>query len=513
MTTLLQWNCRGLVSKWAESKMFFLLLAPIVIALQETWLLPTDPYNFSLFNYSLYRYDETDGERRHGGTALYINNDFVHDQITINTPLQAVACTVRLNNRNVDICSIYLPPNGDNNNLERNLNNLIAQFQHPFLLLGDFNAHSPMWGRDANIPDARGEIIERFLTTNQLVLLNKGDNTYFSLSHNTESAIDLSICSPQIGVLFDWSVDGDIYHSDHYPIKLQTTFSSANDSIGCSVPRWNFKKADWEKFKNFCNIEQEQLSPERAIAFLTDTILAAAEGSIPMTSPSSNHKRAPWWSQEVGNAIARRKRSFRQYLRHKNNTFLVQRNKDRARCQKVVRQAKRNSWRSFLNQLNYRTPLSKIWNLVRSLSGKRTFCSLPILKINNGSITEPTAIVNTLAETIAKHSSSQHYRPGFLDNARRGFRLPANAFFSDNAEQYNNIFSITELQEAISCAGNTSVGPDKLHYDFFRRLPDSTFAYMLDTFNKLWIEHVFPEAWKEAIVIALPKPGKDKKRS
>ena len=70
MSMLLQWNCRGLISKWAESKMFFLLLAPIIIALQETWFLPTDPYNFSLFNYSLYRYDETDGERRHGGTAL-----------------------------------------------------------------------------------------------------------------------------------------------------------------------------------------------------------------------------------------------------------------------------------------------------------------------------------------------------------------------------------------------------------------------------------------------------------
>ena len=115
--------------------MFFLLLAPIVIALQETWLLPTDPYNFSLFNYSLYRYDETDGERRHGGAALYINNDFVHDEITLNTPLQAVACTVRLNGRTIDICSIYIPPNSNNSDLLRNLNNLLSQFKNPFLLL------------------------------------------------------------------------------------------------------------------------------------------------------------------------------------------------------------------------------------------------------------------------------------------------------------------------------------------------------------------------------------------
>ena len=182
--------------------------------LKPTFFLPTDPYNFSLFNYSLYRYDETEGERRHGGAALYMSNDYVHDQITLNTPLQAVACTMRLDGRNIDICSIYIPPSTNNTNLQQNLNDLITQFENPFLLLGDFNAHSPMWGRDVVISDERGAIIERFLELNQLVLLNKGDNTYFSLSHNTETAIDLSICSPQIGVLFDWSVDGDIYHSD-----------------------------------------------------------------------------------------------------------------------------------------------------------------------------------------------------------------------------------------------------------------------------------------------------------
>ena len=199
MNTILQWNCRGLISKWAESKMFFLLLAPIIIALQETWLLPTDPYNFSLFNYSLYRYDETDGERRHGGAALYINNDFVHGNITLNTPVQAVACTIRLNGRKIDVCSLYLPPNTDNSTLEGHLQHLVSQFQNPYMLLGDFNAHNPMWGHDAVTSDERGNIIERFLDTQQLVILNKGDNTHFSLAHNSESAIDLTICSPQIG--------------------------------------------------------------------------------------------------------------------------------------------------------------------------------------------------------------------------------------------------------------------------------------------------------------------------
>ena len=491
--------------------MFFLLLSPIVIALQETWLLPTDPYNFALFNYSLYRYDETDGERRHGGTALYINNDYVHDFITLNSPLQAVACTIRLHGRNIDICSIYIPPNADNNALERNLNDLIAQFRHPFLLVGDFNAHSPMWGRNIRVSDQRGEIVEHFLDTNQLILLNKGDNTHFSLTHNSESAIDLSICSPQIATLFDWSVDSDIHHSDHYPIKIYTTFSTDQDATISSVPRWNLKKANWEKFQEFCDIDHEHFqSPEHGIQFLTNIIVAAAEASIPLTSPSGQRKRVPWWSSTVCQAIAKRKRAFRQYLRNKNDVTLILRNQERARCRKIIREAKRASWKSFLAQLNHRTPLSKIWNLVRSLSGRRSFFSLPILRTNNTTITEPQDIVNTIARTIARYSSSRSYRPGFPNNVQREFWLPGDAFFSNDEERYNVSFSSDELKEAIGSAGNTSIGPDRLHYHFFRHLPDSALKFMLHTFNDLWTTGAYPESWREAIVVALPKPGKSR---
>ena len=491
--------------------MFFLLLAPIVIALQETWFLPTDPYNFSLFNYSLYRYDETDGERRHGGTALYICNDFVHDEITLNTPLQAVACTIRLSGRKIDVCSIYLPPNTDNSTLERNLNHLISQFRNPFLLLGDFNAHSPMWGRNIRASDGRGDIIERFLDIHQLVLLNKGENTHFSLSHNNESAIDLSICSPQLCSLFEWSVDSDIYNSDHYPIKINTTFDAGNDGVPSFVPRWNLKKADWVKFQEFCDIEQDLFqNPEDGINFLTNTMLTSAAATIPSTSSSIRRTPVPWWSSTVAQAIAKRKRAFRCYLRHRDDAHLLARNRERARCKRVIKEAKRASWQSFLTQLNHETPLSKIWSLVRSLSGKRSITNLPVLHINGTDVVDPGEILNTIAENFSRCSSSENYRPDFVENSRREFHLNPCSFASANTEAYNRNFTLQELRDAISSAGNTSVGPDKLHYAFFRHLPEKTLHFMLSTLNDLWTQHVFPQAWREAIVIPLPKPGKDR---
>ena len=38
----------------------------------------------------------------------------------------------------------------------------------------------------------------------------------------------------------------------------------------------------------------------------------------------------------------------------------------------------------------------------------------------------------------------------------------------------------------------TAVGPDKLHYTFFRQLPESTLNFILLTLNDLWSKHIFP---------------------
>ena len=98
-------------------KNFFSVLAPIVIALQETWFLPTDHYNFNLSNYTLYRQDDISGQRRQGGVALYVNNDYTHDEILLQTDLQVVASTLCINGRNIDVCSIYIPPSSNTDEL------------------------------------------------------------------------------------------------------------------------------------------------------------------------------------------------------------------------------------------------------------------------------------------------------------------------------------------------------------------------------------------------------------
>ena len=389
------------------------------------------------------------------------------------------------------------------------MNDLVRQFTHPYLLLGDFNAHSPHWWT-SQLLDGLGRQVEDFLSAHNLVTLNNNQPTHFSLAHNTESAIDLSLCSPELGTWFDWSVDSDVHCSDHYPISITTTFN--HQGTTSFVPHWNLKKAEWEKFSELCNniqLEHEDNS-DQYISGITQAISTAATQTIPKTKPPRNKPSVPWWSPEIRRAIAKRKRPFKAYFRNRTEENLIIRNRERAKTQRIIRTAKRTSWQLYISKLTSSTPLSQIWQMVRRLSGKRTQATIPILRIpgNNNRISDPLAVTNTIAERFAKHSSNNNYMPGFIEHASANYNTRPIHFHSNNEEDYNGLFSLSELQLAIASSGNTSIGPDDLHYSFFRHLPVSTLGLVLRYLNRLWQEHAFPDVWRDATVVAVPKPGK-----
>jgi hypothetical protein len=82
-------------------------------------------------------------DRAPGGSSIAIHNNYIHSIIDLKTNLQAVAVRLTLD-KNITICSIYIPPNYQLQSQE--LINLIAQLSALFLLMGDFNAHNPLWG-------------------------------------------------------------------------------------------------------------------------------------------------------------------------------------------------------------------------------------------------------------------------------------------------------------------------------------------------------------------------------
>ena len=90
---------------------------------------------------------------------------------------------------------------------------MIQQLPAPFVLVGDLNAHSPLWGDVRQ--DSRGQTVEKLLNDYNLPLSNTGEPTYRHHSHNSFSVPDVSICDPSLALEFDWLTHNDLWGHAH----------------------------------------------------------------------------------------------------------------------------------------------------------------------------------------------------------------------------------------------------------------------------------------------------------
>ena len=82
-------------------------------------------------------------------------------------------------------------------------------------------------------------------------------------------------------------------------------------------------------------------------------------------------------------------------------------------------------------------------------------------------------------------------------------------FKSKNLEEYNRPFSLDELRNSLDKAHGTACGPDDIHYQLLRHLPESALQVLLDLMNDIWETGDLPSIWKLANVIPIPTPGKE----
>ena len=440
------------------------------------------------------------GDRSHGGAAIIVNKAIQHSVIQLRSPLQVVAIKAILG-KAITICSIYLP--GADGFTNHSLQDLINQLPTPFLLLGDFNAHNPLWGGTNR--DMYGSIVENILNANDIVLYNDGSMTYHNIHTNTYSAIDLSICSSSIAMDFNWSVNDYLHGSDHFPIHLKYSENIPTPS----PPKWKEKEADWNKYRLGINIDREFESFSNhleAYSYLTDKIIDSAEESIPKTGNLPRRPAVPWWDKKCNVLRKITRKCYRRFKNSGSQTTKIIYQRAMAKKRRYYRKAKRESWLYYINGISSKTPSRFVWKKIRKLSGKFVPSPLPTLKINNNLITDPGEVANTLGKHFSDVSSPNNYSEEF--QRIRNTQVTIN-YSSDSNDEYNEQFSLHELLSALSSTEDTSPGEDSILYSMIRQLPDEAKIFLLKIINKVWETGVLPKSWKISIIIPVQKPFKD----
>ena len=495
---IVQWNACGMSNKKNEILDLINKHNANIVALQETML--SNNYLLKIPKYNVIAKEGTYNNRQHGGVAMYIHGDVPYQELSLDTPIQAVAATVQLRVK-VTICNIYIPPT-TNTLTPNNIKTLYDQLPKPCILLGDFNAHSQRWG--CNTTNQRGRTIEQLIDQTNLVMLNNGAPT--RPNRINDSAIDLTMCSANISQYFEWNTTPSVLDSDHYPIAI-TTNSETIDA----TPIRLMKKANWTTYTNSAAWNDITPTHENNANMLTELynrINEACEEAIPTITPTRFYPK-PWWTPDLTRTRNIRERLYKIYRRNKTDQNRTNWSKARAEHKRNIKKAKDESWEKYTSEFNASIPISNLCKRVKRMKN----IAPPSIRILNDpdqqgvQYTTPSEISEVLAKTFAGVSSDENYSADFIPK-----KIQAEQNMPDFGNQnayYNKPFTVKDLNNILSKTNDTAPGEDGVTYQMIKNMPDHAKNYITDMYNKFFKDSYFPEKWKRAIIIPIPKPGKN----
>ena len=215
------------------------------ILLQETHASSSE--KIKIYGYSLI---DSIHHPKHG-IATLVRNDLlasIIDRSREGSETEWITISI---NGEISITNIYKPPNAPFDPPPR--------YEHPAIYSGDFNCHHTFWGYSRN--DPAGAALYDWSSTIDLKLLYDPNQpkSFHSAAWNTFTNPDLTFYTHDISSSLPHpvhNVTGNFPKSQHRPTIIYHP-ALIEYTPTTPLPRWNFNKADWERFqaatRNICD--------------------------------------------------------------------------------------------------------------------------------------------------------------------------------------------------------------------------------------------------------------------
>ena len=499
---ILQWNAEGLYRKTVTLKQRLQAENIHVACIQETHLNP-DTRMPSIRGYTPFRMDR---EGHKGGVLILVKNNIVVTEdfkIATNKQAEIHGVKIKINDREICIFNIYCPQDK-----ALNLHAMEIPSEN-CIVLGDLNSHSTSWGYAEN--DKRGDEVEDWQIETNLLLLNEQEDppTYFSRRWLTSTTPDVAFATNNIATKTSRTVLTQLAGSDHKPVLLAIDLNHNAKDLK-PMPRWNYKKADWEKFSHLTEkytqaITTNNSNINRPSTTFDRAVLKAARETIPRGA-RKNYK--PYWTEELQkleDEVTRTREEVEENPTVENNIAFKA---SSAKCRKEHIQAARTSWREKTECLNMEKDSNKLWKLAKSLNDEETK-STPILIEDNQTLLTGKKAANCLIESYEQNSNVHipKNRKAEVHN-----ELKKNHNEINSPDYMKKPFTLDEMEAAKAALKlKRSPGPDKITNEMLLHLGPKANSKLLQIFNNSWKTGNIPQSWREATMIPILKKGKNKK--
>ena len=505
---IIQHNVRGWKTNKTALTNIYNRLSPHIILINEHGLI-TNSDTFKIVNYNTHFCNKHNST--HKGAAIAIKktipykllDDFETDilAIEINTPQGAIV-----------IATAYLPPNADY--LHFIDYNKLFNRPEPVYFLGDLNA------RHVTFRYTNNNIIGKNIIT--LINMNKckyiGPHFPTLIRHNSATAPDIALTNTK--AFHNLHLEpGPITTSDHIPIIATISTSPIQIKI---KPRKQYHKADWESYQQTLRTVQTPNIPtptlediDTNITTWTKHIQHATEKHI----PTLKYRIVPGIKpNHTIKTLQIQYDTALNYFRYNGPSLQLSRfiNNLKDELQNEYRILQNETWNQIIDKINIEPNTQQFWKSIKRMQGNSQQ-GVPYIRDHHNNKLH----TNTDKETHFR----EHWQKIFTNNDPIDNNFNYDHIETIETTLQNNIQNITvfdhadqnrlninfppitieELQTSIKSFKQKAPGPTGITALQIKKLPPNMIEYLLHIYNSAISAGYFPDSYKHAIMIFIPK--------
>ena len=511
------WNIRSILSKIDSIRILLQNMDLSIVAITESWLKTDIPSALiEIEGYTLHRLDRSfvnqkGFTKRGGGIIIYVKNNIPFDIImgevfnASNSDSEiATICVKRPHTRPLYLVTVYRPPDGNIKNCISTLNNLLK-------LLPRVDKSDVFVGGDFNIDykktrQENTKKLKHFALENNLMQLI----TESTRPLQSDAIIDLIFSNCQ-NIQYSGTLPWNL--SDHVPvitnIKKQKEKREKAEFKGRSYRRFDqnhfldlLNNKNWDIFYNSHNVDTKW-------DILYKNVLETLDDQIPVKTFIFPKSKPEWLVDELAEYMKDRDSLLKRARRTKNKKDKILANKARNKTNRLVKNAKNCFVKEKLN--NFRNNPKKFWEQIKSIYPTEKNNNPIKLSDPDGKLldrSETAELINSyftnIGPDLAKATKDSNFNGDVLTDITQEIQpnpeLPTLHLQYPPREELNKwINNIKNFKSS-----GLPLVASRIWKIVFHNNPN----LLSDIINLSIDTGVFPNQWKKATVIPIPKVAK-----
>ena len=451
-----------------------------------------------------------------GGVAIIVANHLEHTLVKLPLLPDTEALVISLSCANsghpLTIATLYNPPSNTNTpqtsfELFEKLDQLAKTTGSDLLVVGDLNAKTGALGHPTN---AAGIQLDDLLNQYNLVLANDAIPTYYRFNSDYAELLDMAIYSPGLASKISGVTTHDERRmgSDQAPIELTIAGHYAKldaERSHAIANSFNFNKADWLAFAAVL----PSTAPTDVLGdvdllntYVCQQILKAARASIP---PKTRGARINSYPAHIVKVIIERR--VARSRANRDETARPEYNRLTNLLEEQIFAYRNSQWDTFIKSLGSRPSATRpLWRKInKARNGAHN-------QGNNCKLTKPDGtrtkndgekaelFASTLASTF--RGSTANFDETHRKKVENELKLITE---STAVGQFSPVTDSELMRHIHRLPKNSAAGESGVHNALLRKLPPHFRWLIVHLINLSLVKSHIPSAWKQAIIVMLPK--------